>query len=64
MKKITKKYIAGDRLINCDICGFSYRFSEMQKQRGFITCPECFELAHPLDNKPKLRATPKMKEVK
>ena len=64
MKKISQKYIAGERIVDCDICGFSYRFSVMQKQRGFVTCPDCFDIVHPLDNKLKLRAISKMKEVK
>ena len=64
MKKINQKYIAGERIVDCDICGFSYRFREMRKQRGFITCPDCFDINQSLDNKPKLRVTSKMKEVK
>lgn len=47
-----KHYIKGDRIINCDGCGFTYRFSQMRKgvsgtQKGFIFCPECYDPLHP-----------------
>ncbi len=48
----TGKYIPGDRPVECDICGFDWRFSQIRKgisgnQKGFNVCPDCFDEKHP-----------------
>lgn len=48
-------YIPGDRLVECEICGFEWRFSQMRKgvsgkQIGFIVGPNCFDPIHPNEN--------------
>jgi hypothetical protein len=52
MKKMDRRYIPGDRWVECDLCGFGYRFSQMRKgvsgkQKGFNICPVCFDEKHP-----------------
>lgn len=47
-----KGYIPGDRLYECEVCGFDYRFSQIRKgvslnQKGFDVCPDCFDPKHP-----------------
>lgn len=69
MVTYSRRYIPGDRLVECDICGFDYRFSQMRKgiakgQIGFNVCPTDFDLPHPLDNKPELRKKRKLPEVR
>jgi len=68
MVTYSKRYIPGDRLVECDICGFDYRFTQMRKgkakgQKGFKVCPDCFDDPHPLDTKPELRSKSKLPEV-
>lgn len=66
----SKQYIPGDRLVDCEICGFTYRFSEMRrgvsgKQKGLVTCPLCFDPPHPRDTvKPRHRIEGRLKEVR
>ncbi len=50
--RVSNHYIKGDRLVDCDICGFTYRFSQMRKgvsgkEKGFNVCPECYSPLHP-----------------
>ena len=61
-------YKPGDRKVQCAVCGFVYRLSEMRTgvagtQKGYAVCPTCFDPIHPLDNKPPLRPAPAMKSV-
>ena len=56
----TPGFIPGDRLVECEICGFTYRYSQMRRgvsrdQKGVIVCPDDFDLPHPNDEKPKIR---------
>ena len=56
----TPGYIPGDRLVDCEVCGFTYRFSQMRRgvargQEGVIVCPDDFDPPHPNDKKPKIR---------
>lgn len=58
----SQRYIPGDRLVECDSCGFDYRFSEMKRgimgsQKGLDICPVCFDYIHPNEDIPEL--TPK-----
>ncbi len=54
-------YIPGDRKYDCDVCGFTYRFSDMRKgvsgsQKGFDVCLDCFDAKRPYeDTNPKPR---------
>jgi hypothetical protein len=64
-----RKYIPGDRPVECDICGFVYRFSQMRKgvmgnQKGFNVCPPCFDDIHPREIKVKHRAEGIIPEVR
>jgi hypothetical protein len=63
------KYIPGDRKVDCDVCDFTWRFSQMRKgiaegQKGLEVCPDCFDPIHPRENTPKLRKKSKLPEVK
>jgi len=63
------KYIPGDRKVNCDICGFTWRFSDIRKgrcedQKGYNVCPDCYDKPHPNDMKPKIRKPAPLPEVK
>lgn len=65
----SKTYIPGDRLVDCDICSFTYRFSQMRrgvagKQKGLIVCPPDFDEKHPNDFEVKLRTKKPLPEVR
>lgn len=52
----TRTFIPGDRLVECDRCGFGYRRSQMRKEtgnlgRGLKVCPHCFDGPHPNDER-------------
>jgi hypothetical protein len=62
-------YIPGDRKTACDVCGFTYRRSEMRrgitgKQKGLIVCPEDFDDIHPNERRVKNRPEGKLMEIK
>jgi hypothetical protein len=62
-------YKPGDRLVECDECGFDYRFSVMKrgvmgKQSGLKICPECLDPVHPRERPPTLRPSRPLQEVK
>lgn len=62
------RYIPGNRLVKCDVCGFDYRFSDMRRgvsgsQKGFIVCPPDFDPIHPRDISLNLRKKRPMREV-
>ena len=53
-------YIPGNRLVKCDVCDWTWRYSDMRLgvadgQKGLVVCPRDFDPVHPLDNKPKPR---------
>jgi len=55
MRRMNKRYVPGDRWVECDVCGYGYRFSQMKKgvsgrQKGFNVCPDCFDHKHPNDD--------------
>lgn len=59
-KRAENTYISGDRLVDCQICGFTWRRSNMRigvsiTQKGFIVCPDDYDEVHPLTNRPKIR---------
>ena len=66
----SRRYIPGDRLYQCDVCGFDYRFSQMRKgishkQKGFDVCPTCFDPKHPNEDwKTPGRVEGKLKKVR
>lgn len=67
--KSQTRYIPGDRLVECDVCGFDYRFSEMRRgvakgQQGLEVCPVCFDRPHPRDEKVILRKKNPIPQVK
>lgn len=48
MKERQHKYIPGDYLMVCDVCGFTYRSSEMKKRwDNAWVCKKDFEPQHP-----------------
>lgn len=64
----SKVYKKGDRLVDCDICGFTYRFSEMRlgvsgKQKGLEVCPICYDSLHPNEKPFTLRPKKPLKKV-
>ncbi len=64
-----KGYIPGDRLVECDICGFTKRRSQLRKgvssgQKGYYVCPDCFDGKHPLDENVKGRSEGKLEEIR
>ena len=69
MPYVQYKYIPGDRKVECEVCGFVYRFSQMRKgkignQVGLDVCPDCFDSDHPLDNVPPIKAELPPREVR
>jgi hypothetical protein len=68
MSNLTK-YQPGNRLVDCDECGFTYRFREMRRgvmghQAGLKICPECYDPIHPREKTPVLRPAQPLQEVK
>jgi len=64
----SRVYIPGDRLVECDICGFGYRRSEMRKgifgtQKGRNVCPRDFDEKHPNDDKVGHRTEGKLEKI-
>jgi len=64
----TEAYIPGDRKVDCDICGFTWRASQMRRgvsgnQKGLIVCPRDFDELHPLENKPTIRREAPPEEI-
>lgn len=62
-------YIPGDRLIDCQICGFTYRRSQMRRgifgnQKGLIVCPKDFDDVHPNEAPVKKRIEGKLEEIR
>ena len=62
------RYIPGDRPVDCDVCGFTWNFSDMRKglfkkQKGLAVCPDCFDEVHPLFNPPRMRPKEKLRKV-
>ena len=52
----TRTFIPGDRLVECDGCGFGYRRSQMRKgvsgtQKRLNMCPKCWDPPHPNDER-------------
>lgn len=70
MVSISRTYIPGERLVECQVCGFDYRFSEVTrgvsgKQKGLIVCKDpCFDPVHPRDVKRVLRPKRPLPQVK
>lgn len=64
----SRVFIPGDRLVDCDICGFTRRRSEMRKgttgsQKGFAVCPDCLDQKHPNDERIKNRPEGRLEEI-
>jgi len=62
-------YIPGNRIVECDVCGLTYRFSEMRRgifgtQKGLIVCPFDFDGVHPNDARVPNKIEGTLKEVK
>jgi len=60
MSKYSPGYVPGDRLVDCAICGFTWRRSAMKigisgNQIGLEVCPDDYDPEHPLDNKLPIR---------
>jgi len=65
----TRVYIPGDRLVDCDRCGFTCRYSQMRREtertsKGLVVCPECFDGPHPLEILPRHRPEGKVERVR
>lgn len=44
------RYIPGDYLRDCDVCGWTYLRSELKKRYdGYIVCDKDYETRHPRD---------------
>lgn len=62
-------YIPGDRLVDCDICGLSYRRSQMRKgimgpQKGLYVCPYDFDAVHPNEARVPYKQEGKLVEIR
>jgi hypothetical protein len=67
--KRSRGYIPGDRLVDCERCGFTYRFSQMRREtertsRGLIVCPDCYDGPHPLEARVPNRPEGKLQRVR
>ena len=55
----TRKFIPGDRLVDCDVCGQTWRRSQMRKgvtkglrrQKNLSVCPDDYDPVHPNDER-------------
>jgi len=50
--RYSNHYIPGNRIVDCDSCGFTYRFLQMRRgvskgQKGLVICPVCYSPIHP-----------------
>ena len=65
----SREYIPGDRLVDCDRCGLTYRFSQMRREtertsRGLIVCPDCYDGPHPLEEKVIIKPEGKLQRIR
>jgi hypothetical protein len=65
----SRVYIPGDRLVDCDVCGLTYRRSEvrrgvMGKQKGLIVCRYDFDEVHPNEARVPYKQEGKLVEIK
>lgn len=63
-----RDYVPGDRLVDCDVCGFTYRVSEVRrgvtgKQKGLVICTPCFDPVHPRETRVPYRPEGKLREI-
>ena len=66
---IDRVFIPGDRIVDCDECGMTYRFSEMRKgvagnQKGLAICPDCFDEVHPHEHPVPHREEGRLREIR
>jgi hypothetical protein len=61
-------FISGDRLVDCDVCGRTWRRTQMRKgvgqQKGLTVCPDDFDGIHPLDLPIRNRPEGKLEEIR
>ncbi len=62
-------YIPGDRLVDCDVCGFTYRVSEvrrgvMGKQKGLVICAPCFDPIHERETRVQHKVEGRLEPIK
>lgn len=62
-------YIPGDRYVECDVCAFTMRRSQVRKgvflaQKGLNVCPKCFDPVHPNERHPRHRPEGKLVEIR
>lgn len=65
----SRRFIPGDRLVDCDVCGQSYRRSQMRrgvagKQKGLSVCPFDFDEVHPNEARVKHRREGALEEIR
>ena len=58
--------IIGERQMDCDVCGFTYLYSQMRrgvagKQKGLIVCPPDFDDEYPDEPTPIPRKVPEVR---
>lgn len=66
---VSTAYIPGDRKVECEICRFTWRFSQMRRgvsgsQKGLLVGPDCFDPVHSADIPHKLRKVPPLEKVR
>ena len=66
---VSRVYIPGDRLVDCERCGFTFRFSQMSREtertsRGLVVCPRCVDGPHPLEERVRNRPEGKVPRVR
>lgn len=64
-----RDYIPGDRLVDCDVCGFTYRVSQVQrgvagKQKGLVVCSPCLDGVHPLETRVPSKQEGRLTEIR
>ena len=71
MSVFPRGYIPGDRLVECDVCGLTKRFTAVRRagpredQSGFIVCPNCGDDGrHPREDRPKNRAEGRLQRIR
>ena len=63
-----RDYVPGDRLVDCDVCAFTYRVSQVGrgvagKQKGLVVCGPCFDPVHPNEASVPHRQEGKLREI-
>jgi hypothetical protein len=55
IREPTDRFVSGGKLRDCDICGITWRKSELVKQKGYYVCPYDLDALREDERKQRIR---------